>query len=164
MPITRTPMIDDDGTGTTGTILNNAWKQELYGQIDAADAAVAPGAWVDIPFNVANFGATGGTWTVTAGNVLTFAYRRAGALAVVQFRFQGTVIAGAPNVVTLQLAAVGVARNYGLQPVVLHHTSGQMGPAAWDVGGTVVSISRDLAGTPFPAGTLHLGGALVFAL
>lgn len=36
MPITRTPMIDDDGSGTTGTIINNAWKQELYSQIDAA--------------------------------------------------------------------------------------------------------------------------------
>ena len=39
MPITRTTMIDDDGTGTTGTILNNAWLQTIYGQIDAADAA-----------------------------------------------------------------------------------------------------------------------------
>ncbi len=35
MSITRTPIHDDDGTGTTGTILNNAWKQELYNQIDA---------------------------------------------------------------------------------------------------------------------------------
>jgi len=34
MAITRTPMIDDDGSGTTGTIINNAWKQELYNQID----------------------------------------------------------------------------------------------------------------------------------
>jgi hypothetical protein len=42
MPITRTAMIDDDGSGTTGTILNNAWKQELYGQIDAAFAAPPP--------------------------------------------------------------------------------------------------------------------------
>jgi hypothetical protein len=35
MPITRTAMIDDDGSGTTGTIINNAWKQEFYGQIDS---------------------------------------------------------------------------------------------------------------------------------
>jgi hypothetical protein len=38
MAITRTPMVDDDGTGTTGTIINNAWKQEFYNQIDAAVA------------------------------------------------------------------------------------------------------------------------------
>jgi hypothetical protein len=36
MPITRTPIVNDDGTGTTGTIFENAWKQELYDQIDAA--------------------------------------------------------------------------------------------------------------------------------
>jgi hypothetical protein len=37
--ITRTPIVDDDGTGTTGTIIDNAWKQELYNQIDAVVAA-----------------------------------------------------------------------------------------------------------------------------
>jgi hypothetical protein len=34
MPITRTPWTDDDGTGTTGTIVNNAEKTLLYNQID----------------------------------------------------------------------------------------------------------------------------------
>ncbi len=41
--ITRTPIHDDDGSGTTGTIIDNAWKQELYGQIDADVAAVVAG-------------------------------------------------------------------------------------------------------------------------
>jgi hypothetical protein len=35
MPITRTPLIDDDGSGTTGTVLNNAWQNGLYNAIDA---------------------------------------------------------------------------------------------------------------------------------
>lgn len=35
MAIIRTPIQDDDGSGYTGTILNNVWKQELYDQIDA---------------------------------------------------------------------------------------------------------------------------------
>lgn len=38
--ITRTAFTDDDGTGTTGTVINNAVKTELYGQIDAALAAL----------------------------------------------------------------------------------------------------------------------------
>jgi hypothetical protein len=37
--IGRTPMFDDDGSGEVGTVLNNNWKQELYNQIDAANAA-----------------------------------------------------------------------------------------------------------------------------
>jgi hypothetical protein len=42
--ITRTPWIDDDGSGTTGTVINNAEKTTLYNQIDAALAAVSPTA------------------------------------------------------------------------------------------------------------------------
>lgn len=42
MPIQRTQMIDDDGSGTTGTVWNNAFLQSLYDQIDAA---LASGGW-----------------------------------------------------------------------------------------------------------------------
>jgi hypothetical protein len=38
--ITRTAITDDDGSGTSGTGLDNAWKQELYDQIDATLAAL----------------------------------------------------------------------------------------------------------------------------
>lgn len=41
--ITRTPITDDDGTGTTGTILDNAWLQQIYDQIDALAIALAGG-------------------------------------------------------------------------------------------------------------------------
>lgn len=40
--ITRTNWIDDDGTGTTGTVINNAEKTLLYNQIDAALAQLLP--------------------------------------------------------------------------------------------------------------------------
>lgn len=46
MAITRTPIVDDDGTGTTGTLINAAWKDEFYDQIDAAIAA-SPGSPVE---------------------------------------------------------------------------------------------------------------------
>lgn len=73
MGIIRTPIIDDDGSGRTGTIINNAWKTELYNQID--NGTNIP--WNDVPFNAANFTSlTGSTWTVTAGNQIRFAYRR----------------------------------------------------------------------------------------
>jgi hypothetical protein len=44
MAITRTAWIDDDGTGTTGTVINNAEKTLLYNQIDAALAGLLPAA------------------------------------------------------------------------------------------------------------------------
>jgi hypothetical protein len=39
--IVRTAWIDDDGTGTTGTVINNAVKTALYNDIDGALAKVA---------------------------------------------------------------------------------------------------------------------------
>lgn len=39
MAITRTAIVDDDGSGTTGTVCDNTWKQELYDQIDDAIAS-----------------------------------------------------------------------------------------------------------------------------
>lgn len=37
--ISRSTMTDDDGSGTTGTILNNAWLQDIYARIDALFSA-----------------------------------------------------------------------------------------------------------------------------
>jgi hypothetical protein len=45
MPITRTPIHDDDGSGLTGTILDNAWKTELYNQIDGTVPPYSEGSW-----------------------------------------------------------------------------------------------------------------------
>ena len=42
--IVRTAWIDDDGTGTTGTIINNAVKTELYNQIDQGFASLETGS------------------------------------------------------------------------------------------------------------------------
>lgn len=46
--ITRTPMVDDDGSGETGTVVNNDWKQELYNQIDALAASPSLDLWTVI--------------------------------------------------------------------------------------------------------------------
>ncbi len=40
--ITRTAIVNDSGTGTDGTALDNTWKQEFYDQIDAALSALLP--------------------------------------------------------------------------------------------------------------------------
>lgn len=43
MAITRTDIVDDDGSNTLGTAIDNDWKQELYDQIDdAVDGVSAP--------------------------------------------------------------------------------------------------------------------------
>src|SRR6185295_13841834 len=51
MAIVRTPWVDDDGSGTTGTVINNAEKTLLYNQIDAELAKIpyVPGGAFPIP-------------------------------------------------------------------------------------------------------------------
>jgi len=79
MPITRTPWIDDDGTGTSGSILNSAEKTSIYNQIDAYGLTIGDQAWTDVPFNAGNFGASGAmVWTVEAGDILQNRYLRMG--------------------------------------------------------------------------------------
>jgi hypothetical protein len=56
MAITRTAWTDDDGSGTSGTVINNAVKTELYNQIDAAlTAAVAAIRTADLLFTDATY-------------------------------------------------------------------------------------------------------------
>jgi hypothetical protein len=104
MPITRTPLVDDDGSGTTGTVLNNAWQTNLYNAIDA----LAGGTWGNVPFSAANFTAVGGgTWTVGAGALIDNRYMIQGKLLFWHFYlswFSGSnTVAG--TVTTLQLTA-----------------------------------------------------------
>ena len=76
MPITRTPMVDDDGSGTTGTIINNAWKSELYDQIDALAApSTGAGAWQAMAgtFHIQN-----DLGTALTATILVNRYRRLG--------------------------------------------------------------------------------------
>lgn len=49
MPITRTPIVDDSGSGQDGTVLDNAWKQEFYNQIDALSSGnLIQGTWTPV--------------------------------------------------------------------------------------------------------------------
>lgn len=94
MPITRTPMIDDDGSGTTGTIINNAWKTEFYNQIDA----VAGGAWTARAFNAANYYPEPPlTWTPIAAQIYLDRYTYLGNLLIWHVKMSDITLGGAPG-------------------------------------------------------------------
>jgi hypothetical protein len=58
---------DDDGSGTTGTILDNAFFNSVRDYVG--------GAWTTPAFNAANFTASGSmTWTLTSGDVAVNKY------------------------------------------------------------------------------------------
>lgn len=133
MPIIRTPIVDDNGSGTTGTVLNNAWKQELYGQIDGV-----VGVPVDVPFNAARFAAyPSGSWTVAAGNVVLDRYTILGRLGIYQFYLSDSTV------------GAGVQQLYLTNPVpgVSSSCSGWVG-----IGGAEVATAY----TPSAAGVIYI--------
>jgi hypothetical protein len=153
MPITRTPMVDDDGSGTTGTIINNAWKQEFYGQIDS----FADGVWVDIAFNAANYTVvTGsGTWTITAGNQNTFARAILNQHTVlVAFYLSGMSTTG--SITAFGITIPGIANVTKAVGGTLHwFGSTGVGAGYFEVISNTnkIRIFKDVGGTPWPATT-----------
>lgn len=146
--IARTAWIDDDGSGTTGTVLNNAIKTELYNQIDAALAGVVPGtgAWTAMPSSAANFTANTGTWTVEAGDVGLLQSAISGKVGFVQFNLTTTSLSTSATILKINLPAGWFASGTCWQPCwVFDQTAGWIMAMAAGVG-TQIFIARDPSG------------------
>jgi hypothetical protein len=170
MAITRTAMVDDDGSGTTGTIINNAWKTEFYNQIDAAIAPLGSGGtWQAVPFNAAHYTATGGgTWTVGAAGLAESRYTLLGktlhwSLFIAWYASASTV-AGA--VTTLNVTLPGGLSAGGNGAIRLARFID--GNSQWiDVlastagGATTIGIAR-VTGAAFTAGQIGFQGMMTF--
>lgn len=157
MPITRTPMIDDDGSGQTGTVVNNTWKSELYDQIDGA-IGPAP-AWQPIPFNAGHYSTptAGATWVVTAAN---YSYIAIGKLVTVSLLINGTSAAtGAP--VRFYVLLPFPAVNQGAVP--FSYFVGGHGTGVCLLAGTVLDLLQNFAGSPFPAGVVSVAVQISYA-
>lgn len=162
MPITRTAMIDDDGSGTTGTIFNNAWKTEFYNQIDA----FADGVWADIAFNAANYTVMSGTgtWTVTAGNQATLSKVILNQRTMlVAFYLQNTSTTG--SVGKLGITIPGLAGIKTMTGTFAYFGSSGNGTGFAQVLTSKVELLRDIGATPWPATTgLYLAGQILVAV
>lgn len=102
MAITRTAWTDDDGTGTTGTILNNAQKTSLYDQIDGLI-----GEWTDVAFSAGNFTGNGSmTWTLASGDASTNRYVKHNKTLTWSVFLITTSVGGTPST-DLQIAVPG---------------------------------------------------------
>jgi hypothetical protein len=164
MAITRTAIIDDDGSGKTGTVIDNAWKQEFYNQIDA----LAGGAWANIPFSAANFTATGATWTVTAANQETLAWCRSGNTIFLSVCINGTsTLSAASPTLKITLPGLPGAARHTRMPYYYYLSNGTgTGYMELLAGTNIVAFARDLGGTPFPtgAGSIFLWGGLFYSV
>jgi len=150
MPITRTVMVDDDGSGTTGTILNNAWLQTIYNQIDGA-----AGAWTDVAFDAANYTAAAGTWTVAAGfqSVLRYLVAPGPRIVFVTFSLGGNTTISA-STAYLAITCPGMpAPLAASQSTFAYWIVSGLGVGVCSPTAPSIQLARDISGTPFPAQT-----------
>jgi hypothetical protein len=161
--ITRTAWIDDDGSGTTGTVINNAEKTLLYNQIDEGFAQLLPvqtpamGYPIDHPFNAADYTAASPmTWTVSAGNVPVNTYSIVGKLVTWIVHMGGATLGGtASTTMTIRLpgglsAAKGLAGRIGWLEI------GAEMPVQYGASGaTGINITRP-GFAAFPLGTVYM--------
>ena len=158
MAITRTPIVDDDGSGSTGTVIDNAWKQQFYDQIDAALVAgiVGDPAWTSVAYLAGNYSSPGG-WTVQAADVQSHRYRKAGVNMELFIDLQDTDLTtgNATLFVNLPLAAVGRS----MIPIMYWATGitgTALGLAITDPGSGTMRLVRDLFGLAWPAGKIYV--------
>ncbi len=157
--IGRTAWIDDDGSGTTGTVINNAVKTSIYDQIDALAATLytVPGGGTGVA-TLTNHGVVLGQGTAavavtgagTSGQVLT----SNGASSDPTFQ---TLSTGIPNPIVQDLlftdATYDIGKSGATRPrdgffsrnVVIGGTLGVTGVAAFTAAPTVAN------GLQFPA-------------
>ena len=79
---------DDDGSGTTGTILDQAFFNSVRDYIGAA--------WTSVAHNAGNFTVPSGTWTVASGDQTRYAYLNIGKTLFVQFGITQGSVTGTP--------------------------------------------------------------------
>lgn len=160
MPITRTSWVDDDGSGQTGTVINNAEKTTLYNQIDA----YVGGNWGTIPFSAGNYSSNSGAWTVTAGNQITLAYSVMGQgtpdgrVIYVTYQISGTsTLALSATYLFITLAGLtGPSRV--TNATFTYYQPGSTGTGVMELlaGSNQMRMVKDIAGTPWTAGTAAL--------
>lgn len=92
MALTWPTWTDDDGTGTTGTILNNTQHALDGAAINAAFTSTA------VTFSAGNFTGNGAqTWTLVSGDQTVFSYSKIGKRMLVFFQLETTSVGGTPN-------------------------------------------------------------------
>lgn len=81
---------DDDGSNTTGTVVNNT---NVWNPIRDYIGA----AWTSVAFSAGNFTVPGGTWTVASGDQTTYAYMNSGKTLFIQLGLANTTVSGSPS-------------------------------------------------------------------
>ena len=126
---------DDDGTNTTGTVVNNT---NVWTPIQS----YIGGAWSSVAFNAANFTGNGSmTWTVASGDQSTYAYVEIGKTMIVSFDILTTTVGGTPNPLLMIAIPNGRTAQKNINTSFHYSDNGSVGTglASVSAGGTTIN-------------------------
>lgn len=140
-------IIDDDGTGTSGTVLNKALFDEVKGYIGTAWAPITG-------YTLTAAGGSGGSWAFVSATLLSS--EDPGQKRVFVDMFLNATVTGGPDKLNIAFPATmptSAATNGG--PV--HYFGPASGTGYWQtIAGTKqIIILRDIGGTPWVAGSYY---------
>lgn len=165
MPISRTPIIDDDGTGETGTAIDNAWKQQFYDQIDAQIDPIGKWSMLSTAPGVFQTPAgSGATWTVTAaiygGTHLGEYPNHTAALSLF---VSNSMLTGGPTSLNIALPSLTASRTGVGTAYVLHGGTWEICAAIAFPNSPLWALQR--AGfAPFAAGAVQVYASIIVPL
>lgn len=134
---------DDDGTGTTGTILDNALFSSVRDYIGAS--------WSAVTYAAGDFTASAGTWTVASGDVNAFRYVEIGKTMHVSLNLQTTTIATTAPAELRVTVPNGRTIAGSCSGSFAYYANGTYGSGLWSAtSGTYVSLFRDVPATVWP--------------
>lgn len=106
-----------------------------------------------VPFNASNYGVyPAGTWTVNAGNVVSFAYSRNQQTGFVTVQLSSTVITGTPLLLSVLSPVVATRRTTCSSRTALTSGALELGGVYYEVADSKFYLQR--IGANWPAGTL----------
>lgn len=139
---------DDDGTGTTGTILDQALFNSVRDYIGAA--------WSDVAFSAGNFTGSGTiTWTVASGDQGVFRYVEIGKTMFVTVQLNTTTVSGTGSDLRLTVPngrTIGGGAYQGAARILDNGTADE---GWWYAAGglTYIAFKRNITGSNWSAST-----------
>lgn len=152
---------DDDGSGTTGTILDDALFDSIRDYIGTA--------WTAVAFSAGNFTANVlGTWTVASGDQAAFQYVEIGKTMVVSVKINTSTVGGTPDSeLRITVPNGRTIAGYAEGPFV-RQQAGTMAMGVWlaNGGDTFIRLRVDLSGTVWSSSTdaTFVSGTFVFEI
>lgn len=149
--VSGTPALPDGTAATTQALADNTTKLATTAFVQAATG----GAWVTPAFDAANFTANGSmTWTVDAGDVITYAYTICGKTMTVAFSLNATTVGGTLNSrLYIAIPASKTATKTMTNNCATYQSGWLAGLCSVDAGTTFIYITRDVVETNFEAST-----------